>query len=91
MFVIIVYDISNNKARTKFHKFLLGYAEWTQYSVFESNLEETKVKEIIKKGESLINPATDSIRIYRLCNTCNKNIEIVGSGVKYEEKSFYIA
>ena len=33
--LIVTYDFSNNKIRTKFHKFLKKYGRPLQYSVFE--------------------------------------------------------
>jgi CRISPR-associated protein Cas2 len=34
-FVVVVYDISNDKRRTRLHNALLDYGTPVQYSVFE--------------------------------------------------------
>ncbi|MEM2889797.1 MAG: CRISPR-associated endonuclease Cas2 [Candidatus Hadarchaeum sp.] len=38
--VLVVYDISNDKRRTKLHNVLLDYGTPVQYSVFECHLDE---------------------------------------------------
>lgn len=40
MHVVVCYDISENKRRTRIHKILKSYGEWMQFSVFECDLTE---------------------------------------------------
>jgi len=42
MYVVISYDIPEDKRRTKIHKTLKSYGQWMQYSVFECDLTETQ-------------------------------------------------
>ena len=35
---VIAYDISNDRRRTKVHKVLSGFGQWTQFSLFECHL-----------------------------------------------------
>ncbi|MEL7316925.1 MAG: CRISPR-associated endonuclease Cas2, partial [Cyanobacteria bacterium J06559_3] len=42
MHVVITYDISEDKRRTKIHKILSSYGQWMQYIVFECNLTTTQ-------------------------------------------------
>lgn len=42
MYIIISYDIKDDKKRTKIHKILKSYGEWVQYSIFECELTETQ-------------------------------------------------
>jgi len=35
---VIAYDIPSNRRRTKVHKVLCGFGQWTQYSLFECYL-----------------------------------------------------
>lgn len=37
---VVAYDIPSDKRRTKVHKILSGFGEWTQYSLFELFLNE---------------------------------------------------
>jgi CRISPR-associated protein Cas2 len=42
MFVLVCYDISEDKRRTKIHKILKSYGEWKQYSVFHCDVTDTQ-------------------------------------------------
>ena len=80
-FVVIVYDISSDKRRTKLHNALLDYGTPVQYSVFECLLDQeslTKMKRAIGK---VIRPRVDQVRYYYLCQRCLKKVEIT-SGVE---------
>jgi CRISPR-associated protein Cas2 len=71
--LLISYDISNNKLRTRFAKFLEKYGHRLQYSVFQIQnsdriLENIQLKikhDFEKKFEQ-----SDSIMIFQLSNTC---------------------
>ena len=75
---LVVYDISNDKRRTKLHYRLLDYGTPVQYSVFECLLDpKTKVK-MQKMVNKTIKPRKDSLRIYCICADCAEKAEIVG-------------
>ncbi|MCS6805410.1 MAG: CRISPR-associated endonuclease Cas2, partial [Blastocatellia bacterium] len=40
MFIVISYDVQEDKRRTRIHKALKSYGQWVQYSVFECELEK---------------------------------------------------
>ena len=40
MFVIISYDITDDKRRSRIFKALKNFGQWMQYSVFECDLEK---------------------------------------------------
>lgn len=61
-------------------KLLKGYGFHVQKSVFECILSEPKLKKLLELLEEKIDPATDSIRVYQLCNDCNKTILVYGQG-----------
>ena len=42
LFILIIYDITNNSKRVKFAKLLLGYGFRIQKSAFEAVLTKTK-------------------------------------------------
>lgn len=64
--VLIIYDIVDNRRRTKLFKFLSGYLMPVQRSCFESYLTETQLDEIKLRIEYYINKEEDNIRIYEL-------------------------
>jgi len=70
LFYLIVYDFPDikaaNKRRTRLHKMLSGYGQWTQYSVFECFLTAVQFAKLQTQVETLIKPAEDSVRVYVL-------------------------
>lgn len=78
-FYIVAYDISNDKRRTKIHKTLSGFGQWTQYSLFECYLNDKQYVQLRQKLDRLLKADEDSVRFYRLCAECLDKVETVGS------------
>ena len=77
---IVSYDITSNRIRRKIASELKNYGKRVQYSVFECTLTEERYREMYRKIlELCINDENDSIRIYTLCENCNKKIHTIGS------------
>lgn len=73
--LLISYDISNDKVRTKFSKYLSKFGFRLQYSVFEINNSDTVLRNITKEIEnnySKFFTESDSIIIFSLSETCKK-------------------
>jgi len=86
-FVVVVYDISNDRRRTKLHKALQDYGDPVQYSVFECLLDAEQLARMKKAVAKIIRPKTDRVRYYTLCQSCLKKIEITsGAEVVSEEQ-----
>ncbi len=75
-FILIVYDISNNKRRTKLHNKLKDFGTPVQYSVFECLLDKTSQKRMKKAVGKIIKPRLDRVRYYPLCRQCLAKIEV---------------
>lgn len=82
MIVLIAYDISSDRARAKFHKFLKEYGLNTQKSVFECDVDEQAIRDIKARAASLIDENSDSVRLYRICSSCARKTVISGQGIK---------
>ena len=87
---LIAYDISNDKRRTKLHKLLSSFGQWTQYSTFECYLNDKQLLTLQHRLKNLLHPQQDNVRIYPLCQTCQKNIQTIGSTLPQEPKLFII-
>ena len=87
---IIAYDISNDKRRTKVHKALSGFGQWTQYSLFECFLTPRQLVQLRARVESLIDSSEDSLRIYPLCANCVKRVETLGSAAPKDPDLFLV-
>ncbi|MBM7555649.1 CRISPR-associated endonuclease Cas2 [Halanaerobacter jeridensis] len=78
MFVLISYDISDDKRRTKIHKTLKDFGTWIQYSVFECELKEKEYLQLRYRLKKKIDITEDNIRFYFLCKKCQDKIEKIG-------------
>ena len=87
-FYVVAYDIPSNKRRTKVHKLLSGFGQWTQYSLFELFLSDKELVQLQNRLEKLLNAEKDSLRFYPLCAHCLKEVETIGSPPPEEPKVF---
>lgn len=90
--LIITYDISNDKTRTKFAKFLQKHGRRLQYSVFELKNSERILNLVLKEIERKYAPKfeiTDSILIFPINPNCAGKIYRFGFPVQ-EEKDLVI-
>ncbi|MHA2621492.1 MAG: CRISPR-associated endonuclease Cas2 [bacterium JZ-2024 1] len=79
MFVVISYDIKDDKRRNRVFKALKDYGQWVQFSVFECHLHESHYLRLRNKLERLIRKdQNDSIRFYFLCEKDQQKIERIG-------------
>lgn len=73
--LLVSYDISNDKVRTKFAKFLSKFGFRLQYSVFEIDNSETVLKNIETEIENIYVKSfteEDSVIIFDISATCKK-------------------
>ena len=66
LFILIIYDITNNSKRVKFAKLLLGYGFRIQKSAFEAVLTKTKYEKLKQEIPEFVDKEEDSIRIYQI-------------------------
>jgi len=88
-FIVVSYDVPDNKRRTKIHKALKSYGEWMQYSIFECRLNKVQFAKMRARLDKLIDANTDSIRFYSLCESCIPKIERIG-GIKPRDESVFL-
>lgn len=65
VYVLIIYDIVDNKRRTKLSKFLQGYGFRIQKSAFEAMINIKLYSKLLKEI-SIFATNEDSIRIYKI-------------------------
>lgn len=87
---VIAYDISSDRRRTKVHKTLSGFGEWTQFSLFECYLNDKELLQLRQRLDKLLVPKEDSVRIYPLCATCESKVDTIGSEKPCEKKTIII-
>lgn len=64
MLVLVVYDIADDKRRTKLATFLGGYGRRVQYSVFECFLSLMDMQKLHHQIAKLVKPDEDNVRLY---------------------------
>lgn len=75
MYVILVYDCGEKRVN-KMLKLCRRYLNWIQNSVFEGEISEVKLKELIMCAEEFIDKDTDSIIVFSglMKNSLSKKI-----------------
>lgn len=75
-FLVVAYDISDDKRRTVLHKKLKAFGLAVQYSVFECLLNRDQIKQMKSMiGETIKTKAGDRVRYYFLCESCRRRIQ----------------
>jgi CRISPR-associated protein Cas2 len=87
---IVAYDISSDKRRTKVHKTLSGFGQWTQYSLFECHLSDKQYVQLRHKLDKLLDKQSDSVRFYKLCVDCVGKVETVGSDKPHDPAAIIV-
>ena len=64
MYVILVYDMDQKRVG-KMLKLCRRYLNWIQNSVFEGELTDVKLKELLHAAKQLMNEDTDSIIVFK--------------------------
>lgn len=82
MNVVITYDISDNKVRSKFHNLLKNLGYNIQKSVFECEMSEYDLMQIRKFCKHNLDFETDSVRIYKICSDCLDKAQVQGTTIK---------
>jgi CRISPR-associated protein Cas2 len=83
--------IQNDKRRKKISDELEAYGYRVNFSVFECELNQTKLKKLKSKLEELINKKEDSLRFYHICENClPKSFELCNREDIFEKKEYFI-
>lgn len=90
IFLVISYDIGDDKRRTKVMKTMEDYGTRVQYSVFECALEPPQLLKLKKQLKMYVKAPEDSIRFYTISADDIKRIEIMGSGKVTRDSTFYM-
>jgi len=82
--VLVIYDIVVNKERNRMVKCLEKYGVRVQKSAFEAYLTKQKYEKLMQETSAIIDPQTDSLRIYLLAN--HTSVKSWGLGDKHVEE-----
>jgi len=77
-FLVVAYDIADDKRRAKIAKTLVQYGLRCNESVFECLLPESKIRKLKQQLEKLADVREDIILYYYLCLPCAMKRESLG-------------
>jgi CRISPR-associated protein Cas2 len=81
MLYVFCYDIPSNRRRRKAANVLLDFGGRFQRSCFECDLPtEARLKELVRLLWAELDPAEDTVRIYRVCAECRPQARTLGIG-----------
>ncbi len=89
-FVIIAYDIADDKRRITLARELLNFGYRVQYSVFEAVLEPQEIRALQSTILGIIDEEEDSVRIYVLPLGSRDRVLTLGVQREYEDPDVYV-
>lgn len=85
---VVSYDISSDRLRRKVSRIMEDYGRRVQYSVFECELDNKRLKKLYKKLVDItLQMQEGSIKFYPLCASCSEKILTIGTDDKEDEEN----
>ena len=88
LYILIIYDIVNNKKRTAFAKKMSGYGFRVQKSAFEALISEHLYRKLLSEIPRMINPGEDSVRVYKMVGY--GEVSLFGNNVSIQNEELII-
>ncbi|NJM99540.1 MAG: CRISPR-associated endonuclease Cas2 [Phormidesmis sp. RL_2_1] len=90
MLVVVVYDVPDDKRRTKLATFLEGYGRRVQYSVFECFLSLAEMRKLHQQVAKRVKAAEDNVRFYWISEEALTQVLTIGSEPPDEPPDTYV-
>lgn len=90
MLVVVIYDIPDNRRRTKLATFLEGYGRRVQKSAFECFLGLAEMKALYGKVQQRVKPEVDNVRFYWIASDAVPRTLTIGSDRPHLPPEFYV-
>jgi len=87
---LVSFDVSSNRRRRSVVKLCLSVGFRVQKSVFESFMDTKQLGDFEFGVEKIIDPETDSVRVYPIDAQADAGIRIVGRGKRVENPAFKV-
>ena len=85
IYILVIYDIVDNKKRVAFAKKMNGSGFRVQKSAFEAYVSEDLYKKLLTSIPGLIDRTTDSVRVYKIKGSGEVNLFGVSPQIEDEE------
>ncbi|MFL6275998.1 MAG: CRISPR-associated endonuclease Cas2 [Blastocatellia bacterium] len=89
--IVIMYDISDDRTRTKLFKLLKRYGEPVQLSIFEAIISESQFAEMRRDVARTVSSDAGQVHYYEICQTCDRGMVIFGQARTTVLAAVYIA
>jgi CRISPR-associated protein Cas2 len=78
-YIVVAYDIAEDKRRNKICEILSGYGRRVNYSVFECFLGERDIRNLRSRIMKHFKKGEDIVLYYYLCKDCLEKVERIGN------------
>lgn len=90
MLVVVIYDIPDDKRRTKLATFLEGYGRRVQKSAFECFLNLAEMQKLHDQVQRRVKPEEDNVRFYWIAVDALPRTMTIGSPPPEPPPDFYV-
>lgn len=80
MFVVVSYDVADDRRRARVASEMENFGRRVQYSVFECHLSDAQIIDLETRLQAIIDWDRDRVRYYRLCERDARRIVMDGPG-----------
>lgn len=82
LYVVLAYDIADDRRRDRLARLLTDYLVRVQESVFEGHLGDRRHAEMLEAVADVIDQRFDNVRVYTLCQRCRSTVQTLGVAVQ---------
>ena len=90
VYVVVAYDIPDDKRRTRVAKTLEGYGQRMQYSLFECRITKVQYLRLQARLEEIIEPEDDEVTFYFLDEFDEKRVIRLGKRRLFSETAVFV-
>lgn len=76
---VIAYDVSDDRRRERLAGALLDVGVRVGLSLFVARLTRGELVTLVERAAELVDPSTDRVHLYRLCQACEAVSAFVGT------------
>ena len=76
--VVVAYDVSEDRRRSRLAAVLQAYGDRIQRSVFLATLDAGTLQEITERAGEIVDLEVDSVYFFRQCGRCWDSVGILG-------------
>ncbi len=85
LYILVIYDIVDNRRRVKFSDKMSGYGFRVQKSAFEAMITDNLYKKLLTEIPSLIDQSIDTVRVYKIRGAGEVNLFGASPTIEDEE------